>query len=81
MAEEFAGDFQRLRDLLNSWAEGEARVEPEPEEGTKHRTLMVPEKALQALEKEAKRLSKKHGKKWTAAKVAREVWHSFELPD
>jgi hypothetical protein len=81
MAEEFAGNFQPLRDLLNAWADGEARVEPEPEEKTKHRTLMVPAKALKALEKEAKRLSKKDGTKWTAARVAREVWKSFELPE
>jgi len=75
VAEEFAGDWSGFRDILDKWAaEGEELEIPDVPDETTSVCLRVSVDTLAVLEKEAKRLSKKTKRKWTAGKVARRIY-------
>ena len=75
VAAEMDGDWSPMRDMLDAWAQGDEELEiPEGPEETTSVCMRLDHDTLKALEREAKRLSKKHGKKWTAGKVARILW-------
>ena len=75
VAQEFTGDWSGFRDILNEWAEtGEPLVLPEVPDETTSVCMRVSLETLAVLEIEAKRLSKKTKRKWTAGKVARKIY-------
>ena len=76
IAEEHQGDWSRFRDILDKWA-----GEPNPKishvdqgEESVSVCFILDASTLKKLEKEAKRISKKTRRKWTAARVARKVF-------
>ena len=76
IAEENQGDWSGFREVLDEWAEdSEARV-LHGGQGPEAVSVCFVLKAstLKKLEKEAKRISKKTRRKWTAARVARKVF-------
>ena len=63
------------RDILDKWAEqGEEMEIPDIPDETTSVCMRVSVDTLAVLEKEAKRLSKKTKRKWTAGKVARRIY-------
>lgn len=75
VAEEHENDWSEFRAVLDEWAEKGAELEvPEIPEDTTSCCMRVDVETLAELEKEAKRLSKATGRRWTAGKVAREVY-------
>ena len=78
VAEEHEGDWSAFRELLDAWAESGEKLEPEVPEETTSCCFRVDPDTLEALEKEAKRLTKKTGKRWTAGRVARGIWDQSE---
>lgn len=75
VAQAHANDWSEFRKVLDEWAEnGEELAEPEPPEDTTSCCMRVDRETLKELEKEAKRLTKVSGRRWTAGKVAREVY-------
>ena len=75
VASEFAGDWSGFRDILDKWAEqGEEMEIPDIPDETTSVCMRVSVDTLAVLEKEAKRLSKKTKRKWTAGKVARRIY-------
>ena len=75
VAEEHANDWSEFREVLDNWAEkGDELEAPDPPEDTTSCCMRVDRDTLKELEKEAKRLSKETGRRWTAGKVAREVY-------
>lgn len=75
VAEAHTGDWSKFREVLDEWAEeGEELEIPELPEDTTSVCLRVSVKTLAALDKEAKRLTKKTKRKWTAGKVARKIY-------
>ncbi len=78
VASDNGGDWTALREHLTAWAESGEHLEVDPPDETKNVCLRVPSKMVKALEKEAARLTKKHGKRWTAGRVARELWDQWE---
>lgn len=75
VAEAHAGDWSGFREVLDTWAEEGDELEiPDVPEDTTSVCLRVSVETLAALEKEAKRLSKKTKRKWTAGKVARKIY-------
>lgn len=77
IASDNAGDWTALREHLEAWAESGERLEVESDE-TGPACLRVSSRVLKALDREAARLSKKHGKRFTAGSVARLVWDTWE---
>jgi hypothetical protein len=78
VAAEMNGDWSPMRDVLDEWAEDYYELEPEESEETTSVCLRISHDTLKALDREAKRLSKVTGKKWTAGKVARALWDLHE---
>lgn len=80
VAEDHAGDWTEFREVIDEWAtEGEPLEVPEPPDETTSVCLRVSVDTLKELEKEAKRLAKATGRKWTAGKVAREVYERHHM--
>lgn len=77
IASDNAGDWTPLRERLSAWAESGDKLEVDPDETT-NACLRMPEDVVRALEKEAKRLTRKHGKRFTSGLVARLVWDTWE---
>lgn len=75
VAEEHENDWSEFREVLDEWAESgeELEVPDAPEETISCCMRMRPE-TLKALEKEAKRMTKATGRRWTAGRVAREIY-------
>jgi hypothetical protein len=80
VASDNGGDWSAFREHLEAWAESEDRMDAEAPEETTHVSFRMPARVLAKLEKEAERLAKKTGRKWTAGRVARLVWDEWE-PD
>jgi hypothetical protein len=79
VAEDNEGSWTPFREHLEKWREaGCPGLDPEVPEETKHVGLRVSPELIADLEKEAERLSKETGKRWTAGRVAREVWDTWE---
>jgi hypothetical protein len=76
VASEMEGNWDPFRDVLSRWAETGEQLDPALDE-TKPVGISVPEETLQALEREAKRLTKLTKQKWTAGRVARLVWENY----
>jgi hypothetical protein len=75
VAEAHANDWSEFRKVLDEWAENGSELEtPEAPEDTTSCCMRVDKGTLAELEKEAKRMTKKTGRRWTAGKVAREVY-------
>jgi len=74
VVDEMEGDFSPLREKLDKWAKKAKALDPPPRDEKINRCLMVDAAVLAKLEKEAKRLTKKHGRRFTAATVAALVW-------
>jgi hypothetical protein len=75
VAEEHENDWSEFRKVLDEWAEKGSELEaPEPPEETTSCCMRVDKETLKELEKEAKRMTKVSGRRWTAGKVAREVY-------
>jgi hypothetical protein len=75
VAAEFSGDWSGFRDILDNWAQEAEELDiPENPDETTSVCLRVSLKTLAMLEKEAKRLTKKTKRKWTAGKVARKIY-------
>lgn len=68
------GDWSWFRAVLMDWAENPEPLDAEVPEETAVYTMRMPPEVLKALDREAARLSKATGRKWTRARVAREVW-------
>jgi hypothetical protein len=77
IASDNAGDWDPLREHLAAWAESGEKLAPEIDD-TAPACMRMPVSIVKALEKEAVRLSKKHGKRFTAGSVARLVWDTWE---
>lgn len=80
IASDNAGDWTALREHLAAWADAGATLEVDDPDETTRVCMRMPAPIVRALERVAKRLTKKHGKRWTAGRVAREVWDAWELP-
>jgi hypothetical protein len=79
VAAEMQGDWGPMREMLDGWAESGDELEvPDGPEETTSVCMRIEHATLKALEKEAKRLAKSTGKKWTAGKVARVLWELHE---
>jgi hypothetical protein len=79
VAAEMQGDWTPMREMLDNWAESGDELElPDGPEETTSVCMRLDHETLKALEKEAKRLHKIDGKKWTAGKVARLLWEIHE---
>lgn len=79
VAAEMDGDWTPMRELLDEWAESGDEIEvPEGPEETTTVCLRVEHDTLAALEKEAKRLTRATGRRWSAGKVARLLWEIHE---
>lgn len=76
IASDNAGDWTALREHLEAWAESGDRLEVDRDETT-NACLRMPAHVMEALEKEATRLSEKHGKRFTTGSVARLVWDQW----
>jgi hypothetical protein len=77
VANEFAGDWSGFREILDDWAEEAEPVDPEEGEETTSVCMRVNEDTLKKLDREAKRLSKKTRRKWTAGRVARKIYEDL----
>lgn len=78
VAADMGGDWSPMREMLDAWAESGDELEPEEAEETTSVCLRISHDARKALEREAKRLSKKTGRKWSVGKVARVLWDLHE---
>lgn len=76
VADEFKGDWSGFREIMDEWADDPEEVDPNTPDDTTSVCLRMNVDTLAVLEKEAKRLSKKTGRKWTAGKVARRIYES-----
>ena len=75
VAAEMDGDWTPMRTMLDWWAEnGEEMEVPDDPEETISICMRLDHGTLKALEKEAKRMSKLTGRKWSVGRVARELW-------
>lgn len=75
VAEEHGGDWSEFREVLDGWAKKGKPLEiPEGPEETTSCCMRIDPETLKVLEKEAKRMTKATGRRWTAGKVAREVY-------
>ena len=78
VAEDHENDWSEFREVLDEWAEeGEPLEVPETPEDTTSCCMRISKATLAALEKEAKRLTKATDRKWTAGKVAREIYDRY----
>lgn len=77
MVERLGGDG--IRDLLSRWLESGAKLDDPPHgEPTKTVCYAVPHEIVVELERVAKDWTRRTGRRWTAAKVAAEVWRQWE---
>jgi len=75
VSNEMGGDWTPMRELLDWWAEeGEKLEVPDGPEETVSCCMRLDHKTLKALEAEAARMTKATGRKWSAGRVARELW-------
>lgn len=81
VAEAHAGDWSEFREVLDKWASEPTQLLIEVPEDTTSVCLRVSVETLEALEKEAKRLSKNSKRKWTAGKVARAIYEELYQPE
>jgi hypothetical protein len=81
MAEECAGDWTAMREVLDAWAENPTELDPEIPEECKTVTMRVHEKVAAKLEKEAARLSKLTNRKRTAGWVARRLYEDADAAE
>jgi hypothetical protein len=77
IASDNAGDWTPLREHLAAWAESGEQLDVEPDP-LAPACLRMPTEIVEALDREAKRLTKKNGKRYTAGLVARLVWDEWE---
>lgn len=69
------GDWTPFREVLDKWAKKAKPLKlPDGPEETRNCCMRQDPDTVKALEKEAKRLTKVSGRKWTAGKVAREIY-------
>ena len=72
-----AGDWSRLRTHLSEWADSGDPVDAEPDDALTSVCLRMPTHVVEALDREAARLTALHGKRYTAGYVARIVWDTW----
>lgn len=77
IAEDNAGDWTPLREHLAAWVESGEELEVE-RDVLKPACLRVPTDIVEALDAEAERLTKVHGKRYTSGLVARLIWDTWE---
>lgn len=70
--------WEPFREKLAAWAESGEQLEVETPEETKNVCIRVPAAVLEKLEEEARRLTEETGRRWTAGRVAREIWDGWE---
>ena len=80
VASDNRGDWSALREHLAAWEASGDKLEVEAPDETRTCSMGMPSKIVRALEKEAVRLTKTSKKRWTAGRVAREVWDAWEAP-
>ena len=78
IASDNGGNWTPLREHLAAWADAGGKLDVEPPDATTICCLSMPASVLRALETQAERLSKKHGKRYTAGYIARLVWDEWE---
>lgn len=78
VAVEMDGDWGPMREVLDTWAESGEELEVEEPEETTSVCLRISHETKKALDREAKRLTKITGKRWSAGKVARVLWDLHE---
>lgn len=74
VAEEHTNDWSEFREVLDEWAESGEELDPDGPEDTISCCMRIHHETLAELEKEAKRLTKATGRRWTAGRVAREIY-------
>ena len=78
IASDNEGDWTPLREHLEAWANAGGELDVPDPDTTQRTCLRMPTDIVQALDKVAKQLAKKHGKRYTAGYVARLVWDLWE---
>lgn len=78
VAAEMDGDWSPMRTMLDAWAESGDELEVDDPDETISVCLRISHEAKKALDREAKRLTKLTGRKWSAGKVARVLWDLHE---
>lgn len=81
VAAEMDGDWSPMREVLDAWAETGDELEVEDPEETTSVCMRIAHDTKKALDREAKRLTKLTGKRWSAGKVARVLWELHEDED
>jgi len=81
VASDNEGDWTALRAHLAAWVDAGATLEVEDPDATQRVCLRMPSAIVEALDKVAAQLTKKHGKRYTAGYVARLVWDEWEATE
>ena len=72
------GDWSRMRAMLDWWAEEGDEIEvPDGPEETVSCCMRLDHDTLEMIEAEAARMTKATGRKWSAGRVARELWEMY----